>query len=149
MNAKHDKPGPLNLNVAGRNDLSSSWIREGALDVSRRNPEVKGAENRKLVGDSEDANCEGDDGQEVKCRRGSNERQEGREPEQKHQEKVEFETSSSKFPRSMSQDEKYDHKDEGLSDSEAGGSEGELAAGKSKVLISPFRIPKSRDSYRI
>lgn len=137
MNAKYEQPGPLNLNVAGRNDLSSSWIREGALHVSGRNLEVRGLENRKLAGDSEDSNCEED---EAERRRGSNGHQEGVEPEQKYQIKVEFETSSSKSPRltaTESQVEEPDHKD-GLSDSKVGGSEGDFAAGKSKNLLSIF-----------
>lgn len=127
LNAKYEQPGPLNLNVAGRNDLSSSWIREGALHVSGRNLEVRGLENRKLAGDSEDSNCEED---EAERRRGSNGHQEGVEPEQKYQIKVEFETSSSKSPRltaTESQVEEPDHKD-GLSDSKVGGSEGDFAA---------------------
>lgn len=129
MNAKHEQPGPLNLNVAGRNDLSSSWIREGALHV--RNPVLRSLENRKLAGDSEDANCQEDD---LVCVRGSNGHQEGVEPEQKHQMLVEFETGSSKSPRltaTESQVEEPDRKD-GLSRSKVGGSEGDLAAGKSK-----------------
>ncbi|KAG0585757.1 hypothetical protein M758_2G035000 [Ceratodon purpureus] len=131
LNAKHEQPGHLNLNVAGRNDLSSSWIREGALDVSRRNPEVRGVENRKLEEDSKDASCGGSDGNKVECRRGSNKRYEGVESEQKHREKVEIETSNSKPPHSVSQDEEYDHKDGGLSNSEIESSEGDLTGGAS------------------
>ena len=138
MNTQHEQPGPLNLNVAGRNDLSSSWIREGALDVSRRNSEVRGVENRKSVVDSEGANCEGVDGKKVECMKGSIEHYEGVKAEQKHKENLESETSSSKPPRLASKVEEYDHKNEGLMDSEVGGSEGELTAGKSKSLLSSF-----------
>lgn len=152
MNAQSEQPGPLNLNVAGRNDLSSSWIRGSALQASIRNPDVRGVEDRKLAGDPEDVNCEEDD---AECWRGSNGHHEGVEPEQKHQIKVEFETTSTtKSPQltaTESQfeepDQKDDQSDSNVEDSE-GDPEADLEEGKSKNLLFVFLVLKSRDACR-
>jgi hypothetical protein len=62
------------------------------------------------------------------------------ESEQRHQEKVRFETTNSKPPFSMPQVEKYDHKDKGLLDSEVGSSKRDATRGKGMCLLPPFGI---------
>jgi hypothetical protein len=36
VTTKDEEAGPLNLNIAGRKDISSSWVWEEAVDVSRK-----------------------------------------------------------------------------------------------------------------
>lgn len=132
LNANYEQHGSLNLNVAGRNDLSSSWVRERALDMSRRNPEVRGVEDRKLEQASEINEGEEIGGRNVKSIIGSKGHHEEMEPAQRHQRKVGCETRNFKFSSltgAESQLEESVSKDEAFSGFETGCSEEDFTTG--------------------
>lgn len=133
LNANYEQHGSLNLNVAGRNDLSSSWVREHALHMSRRNPEVRGVEDRKLEQASEINEGEEIGGRNVKSIIGSKGHHEEMEPAQRHQRKVGCETRNFKFSSltgAESQLEESVSKDEAFSGFETGCSEEDFTTGK-------------------